>query len=131
MPTSKTMPSQELHVLSQLTLNPAAAKPAVAYVAGLNNEQRDALVSLADSNHVVMRALQVVAQMAGSNAGLATWANGVLDKERARIQNALTYLHHICDALEQGGDLVFHVPFPIYPTHALQNPVATHSFRQL
>ncbi len=103
MPTSQTMNSQELHALSQLTLNPAAAEPAVAYVAGLNNEHRDAFVSLADSNHVVIRAFQVVAQLAGSNAGLAAWANGVLDKERARIQNAVTYLHHICDALEQGG----------------------------
>jgi hypothetical protein len=103
MPASQTMNAQELHVLSQLTLNPATAEPAVAYVAGLNSEQRDALVSLADSNHVVVRALQVVAEMAGGNTGLAAWANGVVEKERARIQNALTFLHHICDALEQGG----------------------------
>ncbi len=103
MPTLPNKNSQELHVLSQLTLNPAAAEPAVNYVAGLTNEQRDALVSLADSNHVVIRAFQVVAQMAGGNTGLAGWANGVLAKEQERIQNALTYLHHICDALEQGG----------------------------
>jgi hypothetical protein len=103
MPTSQKMNSQELHVLSQLTLNPATAEPAVTYIAGLTNEQRDALVSLADSNHVVIRVLQVVAQMAGENSDLYNWANGVLAKERARIQNALTFLHQICDALEQGG----------------------------
>jgi hypothetical protein len=103
MPTSQKMNSQELHVLSQLVLNPATAEPAVTYVAGLTNDQRDALVSLADSNHVVIRAFQVVAQMAGENSDLYNWANGVLAKERARIQNALTFLHHICDALEQGG----------------------------
>src|SRR5437870_2256133 len=103
MPALQKMASPELHVLSQLTLNSATAEPAVAYVAGLNQDQRDALVSLADSNHVVIRAFRVVAQMAGRNVELAGWANGVLEKERARIQNALTYLHHICHALEQGG----------------------------
>lgn len=103
MPALSNKNSQELHVLSQLTLNPATAEPAVNYVAGLTNEQRDALASLADSNHVVIRAFQVVAQMAGGNTELAGWANGVLAKEEVRIQNALTYLHRICDALEQGG----------------------------
>ena len=63
MPTLPNKNSQELHVLSQLTLNPATAEPAVTYVAGLSTQQRDALVSLADSNHVVVRAFQVVAQM--------------------------------------------------------------------
>lgn len=52
---------------------------------------------------MVIRALQVVAQMAGGNTEVAGWANGVVEKERGRIQNALTYLHYICDALEQGG----------------------------
>ena len=103
MPVLPDKNSQELHVLSQLTLNPATAEPAVHYVAGLTNEQRDALVSLADSNHVVIRAFQVVAQMAGGNTELAGWANGVLAKEEARIENALTFLHHICEELEQGG----------------------------
>ncbi len=103
MPTTSPKVSQELDVLSQLTLNPTAAEQAVKYVAGLSNDQRDALVSLADSNHVVVRAFQVVAQNAGTNTELAGWANGVLAKEQARIQNALTFLHHICDALEQGG----------------------------
>jgi hypothetical protein len=102
MPILQKMTSQELHVLSQLTLNPSAAEPAVNYVAGLSHDQRDALVSLADSNHVVIRAFQVVAQMAGGNAELAGWANGVLVRERSRIQNALTFLHHICNELEQG-----------------------------
>ena len=103
MPTTSPKVSQELHVLSQLTLNPRASQQAVQYVAGLSHEQRDALVSLADANHVVVRAFQVVALNAGTNTELAGWANGVLAKERARIENALTFLHHICDALEQGG----------------------------
>ena len=93
--------SPELDALSRLTLNPEHAQPAVAYVADLSDEQRDALVSLADSNHVVIRAFQVVANQAGSV--LSVWANGVLAKEQRRIQNALTFLHHIGEELEQGG----------------------------
>jgi len=103
MPTTSPKVSHDLQLLSQLTLNPATAVPAVDYIAGLAPEQRDALVALADSNHVVIRAFQVVAQMAGTHDELAIWANDVLSKEQARIQNALTFLHHICDALEQGG----------------------------
>jgi hypothetical protein len=103
MQTSSNKNSQDIHALSQLTLNPSTAEPAVNYVAGLTNEQRDALVALADSHHVVIRAFQTVTQMSGGDTELAGWANGVLAKEQARIQNALTWLHHICDALEQGG----------------------------
>lgn len=95
--------SPELDALSRLTLDARNASEAVGYVAALNNEQRNALVSLADSNHVVVRALQVVARQAGGNTELAGWANGVLAKEQRRIQNALTFLHHICQELEQGG----------------------------
>ena len=101
-PTSSIKISPDLDALSRLTLDPQQAQQAVAYIAGLSNEQRDALVSLADSNHVVVRAFQVVANQP-SHPGLAGWANGVLAREQRRIQNALTFLHKICDELEQGG----------------------------
>jgi hypothetical protein len=103
MPTSHLKNSPELDALSRLTLDPQHASLAVAYVAALTNEQRDALFSLADSNHVVMRAFTTVASQAGGNSELASWANGFITKEQQRIQNALTYLHHICQDLEQGG----------------------------
>jgi len=102
MPISHLKHSPELDALLRLTLDPQHAEQAIAYVSGLSNDQRDALVSLADSNHVVMRAFQVVASQ-GSNSELAAWANGVLAREQRRIQNALTFLHHICEELEQGG----------------------------
>jgi hypothetical protein len=103
MPTSHLKNSPELDALSRLTLDPQRASQAVDYVAGLTNDQRDALVSLADSNHVVMRAFTVVAEQAGDTTELAGWANGVITKEQRRIENALTFLHHICDELEHGG----------------------------
>ena len=95
--------SPQLDVLSRLTLDPQHADTAIGYVAGLSNDERDQLVSLADSNHVVIRAFQAVAQQASNDAALAAWARGILDRERERIQNALTFLHHICDELEQCG----------------------------
>ena len=122
MPTSENSTvkiTPELDVLSRLTLDPEHAQGAVDYVAALNSEQRDALVMLADSNHVVMRAFQVVARGAANTpqihtsqggktaiAGgpdLAGWAQNVLAREQERIQNALIFLHKICDELEQGG----------------------------
>ncbi len=108
MPNAQTSPttlmtiSPELDCLSRLTLDPEHAQQAIDFVAKLTPEQRDALVMLADSNHVVMRAFSVVAERAESPE-LAAWAKSILDREERRIQNALTFLHKICDELEQGG----------------------------
>lgn len=102
VPATSAKITPELDALSRLTLDPEHADKAVAYVAGLSNDQRDALVMLADSNHVVIRAFQVVAQHAtdGESCG---WAKVILAREEQRIKNALTFLHKICDELEQGG----------------------------
>ena len=102
MPNSRKTTSPELDALCRLTLNPQNTETALRYVAGLGNEERDRFTALADSHHVIMRALGVVAEQAG-NRELAAWAKGVLDKEQQRISNALTFLHHICAELEQGG----------------------------
>src|SRR5271167_350137 len=101
-PNSSSTITPELDALSRLTLNPEHAQPPVDYVAGLNSDQRDALVMLAGSNHVVMRAFQVVAPD-GSKPELAGWAQTVLAREQQRIQNALTFLHKICAELENAG----------------------------
>ncbi len=97
------MNSPEIDALLQLTLSSSSADSAVAYVAGLNDDERANLVALADSNHVVIRAFSIVAALASENQALSNWANGVLAKEQARIENALTFLHHICDELEAAG----------------------------
>jgi hypothetical protein len=95
--------SAEIRALSQLTLAPQEAEEALGFVAGLDAVQRARLVSLADSNHVVIRAFHVVAQQAGTNSELCEWASGVVDKEKQRIENAITLLHYICGELENGG----------------------------
>jgi len=103
MAISLKINSRPLDSLSRLTLDPQNAHTAISYVADLSQEGRDALIALAASNHVVVRAFRVVAQQAGSNPELAGWATGVLASERQRIQNALTFVYHICEELERGG----------------------------
>lgn len=96
---------EHIHALSQLSLNPSHSEEAVRYVADLSPEEREQFVSLADSNHVVLRALEPVrwtAQATG-NQELANWASEVIEKERGRINNAVAHLHEIVMALENAG----------------------------
>ncbi len=102
MPISQKINSPELDALLQLTLVTDRTTAGVNYVAQLDDAARTKLLSLAQSNHVVMRAFQPLAQDP-SNPQLADWANAAIAEERNRIDNALTFLHHICQELEQGG----------------------------
>jgi hypothetical protein len=96
---SSAQQNLELHTLSQLTLNPANVEKALRRVEGLNAPQRDHLVAIADSNHVVVRACSVVAE-GDVRPEIAEWARGVLAHEKQRIANALTFLQQICQELE-------------------------------
>ena len=105
MATPVAREREHIQALSQLTLNPGASAESIRHIAGLTQAERDALVSIADSNHVVIRGLQPVV-----NGGLslnlpevAQWAQSVIDKERARILNALSKLEVICNELEKAG----------------------------
>ena len=103
MPISQQNSSRDLDALSRLTLAPQNADVVVRTIAGFLQSEREQFVALADSNHVVIRSLQVVAQNTTIAPEVAQWAIGVLEKEHQRIQNALTFLHHICEELEEGG----------------------------
>ncbi len=102
MPISQKINSPELDALLQLTLVRDSANAAPNYIAQLDGAGRTRLLSLAQSNHVVIRAFQRLAQDP-SRPELATWANEAIADERKRIDNALTFLHHTCEELEQGG----------------------------
>ena len=93
---------QSLHSLLELTLNPGNAAPAVAYIAGLNPGQRTDFLSLADSHHVVLRALRPAAQAAilAGNSEFASWANAAITAEEQRTDGAIPQLHRICNELE-------------------------------
>ncbi len=110
-----------LHSLLQLTLDPANAQDVTAYLGKLNPEEREHFESVADSNHVVVRALQ--AALVKFDAGLArdeksppkpneglngapdlaSWARQVIARQEQRIENALPILQRICSELENAG----------------------------
>ncbi len=97
--------SEYLDALCTLTLNPLQAAKALALVGSLTSKERQEFLSLADSHHVIVRAMQVIAPYAGrtGNSDLAAWAQNAIEGEQARIANALTRLESICNELEAAG----------------------------
>ena len=111
-----------IHILSLLTLAPQractptnaksafagglAAEEAFAALARWSDAEREEFVSLADSNHVVLRALEPVrdgGESAAVDGVLRRWADEHIEREKSRIANALKHLHEICLALENSG----------------------------
>src|SRR5260370_22762139 len=87
----------DLHNLSLLVMSPARVSEAVSYVAGLNSVARARFLKLADAHHVVLRALEPLEQAAvGAGVGEgASFARAALEREHARIANALKFLDEI------------------------------------
>lgn len=77
-------------------------------VAALCPEELAELDALATSHHVIMRAfprLQQMMSLGGSPQG-SEWAGKIVEKERFRIKNALSFLEPISRALEEAGKVV-------------------------
>ena len=102
MASSLPRESEFVHALCSLTLNPAAAAEPTRFITGLSAPERDELLALADSHHVIVRALEPVLQQARvlDNPELAAWAQAAITKEEDRVANALAHLRAICDELE-------------------------------
>jgi hypothetical protein len=104
-----------IHLLSLLTLNPQPCDEAFTAFGRLNEGEREELLSLAESNHVVLRALDPLAREArkrlttasgdeaASLRSTAEWAEARIESERRRVANALGALHRICGELEAAG----------------------------
>ena len=75
------------------------------YVGDLNPEQLTDFLKLADSNHVVVRALTVLqnSAVALGDSRIADWCETCLANERARIEHGIEMLQSICNALESRG----------------------------
>jgi hypothetical protein len=104
--------SKSLIVLSQLLLPPGRgeALPAApaeldSVIAEIRREKFDDMVALAASHHVVMRGLEVFLQIVrrAGDDGRAEWAATALAAERARIENAISFLQRICAAFRAEG----------------------------
>jgi hypothetical protein len=91
--------------LLRLTLTPQNPADSVRYIKTLTRAERAEFISLANSHHVVVRALQPVLTAATmeNDDELRRWAESVLAAEQKRIENALAHLHAICSELEAAG----------------------------
>src|SRR5580765_6656509 len=80
-------------------------KADLRYVGELNSAQLTEFVELADSNHVVVRALTILqnAAVALGDRRIADWCETCLANERERIEHGIEMLQSICDALESRG----------------------------
>jgi hypothetical protein len=101
--TKITGEEEHVQALLILTLSAQDAAGALTHVASLDAAQRAEFLELADSHHVVVRALRSVAAGTQDKIGLQQWIAEALATERARIQNALRFLDRICHELEGAG----------------------------
>jgi len=103
MATPLLRESEYVEILSRLTLNRLDTDAAVRFLSTLNAQEREDLVSLANSHHVIVRALTPVLASTIASEDLKNWAAKVILTESERISNALFYLQEICNRLERGG----------------------------
>jgi hypothetical protein len=96
--------NKSLTILSELLLGPVGTEPSSA-ITKITHEEFQDVLALADTNHVVMRGMEVFRQMA-HNAGdevRAEWAATAISAESTRIQNAISFLDAICEAFQADG----------------------------
>ena len=75
------------------------------YVGGLSPVQLTEFLDLADTHHVVVRALTILQNAAAvlGESRIADWCEHCLADDRARIAHCIGRLRSICDALESRG----------------------------
>jgi hypothetical protein len=99
MPITPVREQALINSLILLALSPAKADAALHQLPAVPGDMRAAeFVKLADSHHVVVRALQALRPVADTEA--RTWIDAALQDEQQRIRHALGYLESICQALE-------------------------------
>ncbi len=99
-----------LTLLSQLLLaidGNESSEAVSQMVAAYGPQEFGELWGLANSHHVIMRALPRLRDvMVAGSSGKADWVGRAIAKERARIHNALSLLSPICEALKDVGDVI-------------------------
>jgi hypothetical protein len=113
MTTKTSQTAQHFDILSNLVLRGIGAGSStksiereVQRVSKFNEQEASAFLELADSNHVLVRALQVLQTSASANPGLdhlISWSEASLARERARISHAVENLVPVYAALEAAG----------------------------
>jgi hypothetical protein len=112
MPNTHSPSKKSMLLLSRLLLSSSPSSASTnrtglldLEIANIGEQDFDLLVALANSNHVIVRGMEIFAAImeARGDQVRANWANEALATERARIQNAIPFLHSICAALEEEG----------------------------
>jgi len=95
--------SRDLSILSRLLL--CGEHEQQQACAEVTPENREAVLALAHTNHVVIRAIEALRWVAAEaqDREHAQWATNAIEREQARIDNALAFLKRMCDALEAAG----------------------------
>jgi hypothetical protein len=112
--TDTRAPSQQWMVLlSRLLLPWSIANDSISpageelrrELLSMSRDELDEFVALAGSNHVIVRALEMVQLLLrdAQRAPLCDWAEAALGAERARIATAITFLAEICEAFADHG----------------------------
>jgi len=93
---------QVIQALSSLVLKPQSAAVPIRYLSTLSEANLLEVRRIAESHHVVVRALGLVRDQAPALGfrTLGNWATQVLNEEQARIQNAVTRLDQIVSTLQ-------------------------------
>ena len=94
--------TKSLTILSTFLLGGPEPDSAITKI---SEEEFNDLVALANSNHVVVRGLEVFLRIT-EDAGdwrRAEWAATATGVERARIENAISFLHKVCCTFELEG----------------------------
>lgn len=101
----QSLSNKTLDLLSRLVIRPAAtastASPELERaVLQISKSDFDVLVALADTNHVIVRGLETFRQITekAGDAIRTSWADEALSAERARIDNAVSFLFQITNA---------------------------------
>lgn len=115
---SSLNPAQHMDTLSRLMVRAYCAskrdvlpqdlmdlKRDLHYVAALDPVQMTVFLQLANTNHVVVRALSILqkAAVALGESRIADWCEECLTAERARIEHGVDVLQSICNTLESRG----------------------------
>ena len=105
--------SQSLILLSHLLLPPgrggAQLLPTAAEldlrIAHISRKEFDEMLALANSHHVVVRGFEAFLQIMrqAGDESRAEWATTAIATERARIDNAVSFLERICAAFQADG----------------------------
>lgn len=96
--------ARDLTLLSQLLFVEGATEEIERAAAGLTLQEFDDLCDLANSHHVVLRALDPLRAIVTGDR--AEWVQSAIVSEQARIANALAAVEPVCLALGAVGDVI-------------------------